>query len=315
MDEETVFFSQLQWARILVKVSGKKWPLQVETGNSSWELSLWWDASLRVMQAESSSWLQMRKGCEVRDEGGGVSRAEARVREPQFEFQNRGSDVQVACGNGLRTANSVRGRPAVTPTAGSSASGLGPKSGCWVSLRGANGPNIKGATGWAEDLSSLSPAVSGWGKVSKEPFGPLNPEVHPSPFREPVPSRAPSEFVENNAGLEHELLAVGDAGGKVSSLDHLKLTDEALLDEASRYALHLKLLILSLGLGVSSFSTPFLGPDVAVMGNEGVSSGMFGAAEGARSKAPLREERLEVFSAPQRVELVSAGCGWRCKWV
>ena len=221
----------------------------------------------------------------------------------------------MACGSGLRTANSVRGRSTVTPTAGSSVSGLGPKSGCWVSLRGASGPNLKGATGWAEDLSSLSPAVSGWGKVSKEPFGPLNPEVHPSPFREPVPSKAPSEFVGNNAGLEHELLAVGDPGGKVLSLGHLKLIDEALLDEASRYALHIKLLILSLGLGVSSFSTPFLGPDVAVMGNEGVSSGMFGAAEGARSKAPLREERLEVFSAPQMVELVSAGCGWRCKWV
>ena len=88
VDEETAFFSQLQWTRILVKVSEKKWlgSLQVEAGNSSWKLSLWWEASPRVMQVESSSWLQMRKGCEVRDEGGGVSRAEARVREPQGEF-------------------------------------------------------------------------------------------------------------------------------------------------------------------------------------------------------------------------------------
>ena len=82
VDEETAFFSQLQWARILVKVSGKKWPLQVEAGNSSWELSLWWEASPRVMQTKSSSWSQLRKGCEVRDEDGEASCAEARVREP-----------------------------------------------------------------------------------------------------------------------------------------------------------------------------------------------------------------------------------------
>ena len=43
VDEETVFFSQLQWAWILVKASGKKWPgsLQVVARNTSWELSLW----------------------------------------------------------------------------------------------------------------------------------------------------------------------------------------------------------------------------------------------------------------------------------
>ena len=84
VDEETAFFSQLQWARILVKVSGKKWPgsMKVEAGNSSWELSLWWEASPRVMQTKSSSWSQLRKGCEVRDEDGEASCAEARVREP-----------------------------------------------------------------------------------------------------------------------------------------------------------------------------------------------------------------------------------------
>ena len=131
----------------------------------------------------------------------------------------------------------------------------------------------------------------------------MNPKAHSGPFGEPVPSRAPSEFVGNNAGLEQELLAVGDVGDKVSSLGRLKLTDEALLDEASRYPLHLKLLILSLGLGVSSPSTPFLGPDVVVLGKEGVSNGMCGAAEGARSRALLREERLEVFLACERWNL------------
>ena len=141
----------------------------------------------------------------------------------------------------------------------------------------------------------------------------MNPKAHSGPFGEPIPSRAPSEFVGNNAGLEQELLAVGDAGGKVLSLGHLKLTNEALLDEESRYPLHLKLLILSLGLGVSSPSTPFLGPDVAMLGNEGVSNGMCGAAEGARSRALLCEERLEVFSAREGWNLSPQAAGGDAK--
>ena len=58
-----------------------------------------------------------------------------------------------------------------------------------------------------------------------------------------------------------------DVGG--SSLGRLKLTDEALLDEAFRYPLSHKLSLLSLGPKVSSSSTPFLGPDVVEMGTEG----------------------------------------------
>ena len=79
----------------MVKASGKKWSrsLQVEVGNSCWELNLWWEASPRVLHAESSSWLQMKKRREVRDEGAGVTRAGAKVRELHFEFQYRGSDV------------------------------------------------------------------------------------------------------------------------------------------------------------------------------------------------------------------------------
>ena len=95
-----------------------------------------------------------------------------------------GGHVQVACGSGQRHAYGDRGRPVVAPTEGSFTSGPEPKSVGWVSFKGASGPVLKGATGWAEGLSSLGPAA------------------HPSPFGEPVPSRAPSEFVGNNAGLE-----------------------------------------------------------------------------------------------------------------
>ncbi|KAL6322576.1 hypothetical protein AAG906_009887 [Vitis piasezkii] len=177
--------------------------------------------------------------CEVMDEGGGVSHAEARVREPQVEIQKRGSDVKVACSSGRRTANSERGRTVEIHVVGSSVSGPGPKAGSWKFLKGASGPSLK--------------------------------DAHLGPLREPIPSRAPSESVKIFAALEQELLAMGNTGGKVSSLDRLKPTDEALLDEASRYPLHLKLPIFSLGFGVSSPSTPFLGPDGVVMGKVGVS--------------------------------------------
>ena len=122
-------------------------------------------------------------------------------------------------------------------------------------------------------------------------------EAQPSLFGEPFPSRAPADLVEDSAGLEQELLAVegADIGG--SSLGRLKLTDEALSDEAFRYPLSHKLSLLSLGPEVSSSSTPFLGPDVVEMGTEGASSGLFGSTEGARSRVPLRNELMEDFSA------------------
>ena len=85
-----------------------------------------------------------------------------------------------------------------------------------------------------------------------------------------------------------------DVGG--SSLGRLKLTDEALLDEAFRYPLSHKLSLLSLGPKVSSSSTPFLGADVVEMGTERASSGLFGSTEGARSRVPLRNELMEDFS-------------------
>ena len=45
VDDETTYFSQLQWARILVRASGKNMPssLQVVAGNFCWVVNLWWE--------------------------------------------------------------------------------------------------------------------------------------------------------------------------------------------------------------------------------------------------------------------------------
>ena len=57
-------------------------------GNTCWEISLWWEAPLRVSKVVPRSVLHLRNGCEVRDEGGGDACAGASVRELHFENQN-----------------------------------------------------------------------------------------------------------------------------------------------------------------------------------------------------------------------------------
>lgn len=205
--------------------------------------------------------------------------------------------MKVARSSGRRTTDNEKGRTAEIHAMGSSVSGPRPKAGSWEFLKGTSGPSLKDVSGWAEGLYSLSPKVLGRGKEPEETIGPFKIEAHLGPLREPVPSRAPSESIGIFEALEQELLAVGSTNGKVLSLGRLKPTDEALLDEASKYPLHLKLPIFFLGFGVSSPSTPFLGPDGVVMGKVGVSSEMLGTVEGARRRDSLRKERLEVFSA------------------
>ena len=132
------------------------------------------------------------------------------------------------------------------------------------------------------------------------------PEAHLGLFGEHVSSTAPFVNVGDNVGMKQELLAVGETNVEGASLVRLKLTDEGLLDEASRYPFHHKLSLLSLGLGASS---PFLGLVGVVMGMEGNSSGLFGAAEGARSRVLLCEEMSEVFSAHEWWILASRAAG------
>ena len=204
--------------------------------------------------------------------------------------------MKVACGNESRTADSVQGKLAKNHVVGFSMCGPGPKVGSWECFKGVGGPSLRDAAGWAEGPSSFCPKM-GWGKGLEEPIGLFKLEAYLVPLREPVPSRAPPEIDGSFAELEQELLAVGNVGGMESSLSRLKITDDALLDEASRYPLHLKLPIFSLGFGASSPSTPFMGPDGVVTGKVGVSSGLCGVVEGARSRASPCEERLEDSSA------------------
>ena len=143
-----------------------KWPgsMQVEAGNSRWELCLWWEAIPRVMQAGSSSRMQTRSEREVRDEGGRASRAESGVREPHADFQKKVAEVKVACGSETRKVDREWGRQTDDPAVGCSGYGPGPKAGSGALLKGADGLLTKEDAGWAEGPSSLYLKLSGWTK-------------------------------------------------------------------------------------------------------------------------------------------------------
>ena len=92
MDKETAFFSELQWARILVRAPGEFRPgtLQVVAGNFCWTVSLWWENPSWFSEVVArSAWFKEERR-EVRDEGRGDSRASGSVRV----VQNGQSDVQ-----------------------------------------------------------------------------------------------------------------------------------------------------------------------------------------------------------------------------
>ena len=76
VDEETTFFSQLQWARILVRAFGKNRPgsLQVVAGNFCWMISLWWETFPWFSQVVARSTWYKDEEREDRDEGGGNAR-------------------------------------------------------------------------------------------------------------------------------------------------------------------------------------------------------------------------------------------------
>ena len=298
VDEETALFSQLQWARIMVKDSGMKWSgsMQVEAGNSRWELCLWWEAIPRVMQAGSSSRMQTRSEREVRDEGGGASRAESGVREPHADFQKRGAEGKVACGSETRKVDRDWGRQTAVPAVGCSGTGPGPMAGKGALLKGVGGLLTKEDASWAEGPSPLCHKSAGWTKGHEKHIGLLKPEAHLDFLREPDPSRASTETVGARAELEKDPLVAGSVGGVEPPLGHLKSTDDALLNEASRYPRNFKLPIFSMGFGASSPSSPFLGSDDDVLGKVRANSGLVEAVEETRSRDSPREEWMVDLS-------------------
>ncbi|RVW26431.1 hypothetical protein CK203_086137 [Vitis vinifera] len=123
VDEEIAFFSELQWARILVRAPGKFKPgtLQVVVQEFLLDGESLVGKSSMVLGGSSKVSLVQEERWEVRDEGGGDTRASGSVLEVQnfqSDLQSRGIGEQVACGRRQREA--AEGRRPVAADLGSS---------------------------------------------------------------------------------------------------------------------------------------------------------------------------------------------------
>ena len=89
VDESTVAFKELQWARILVKSEGLEWPssLQVVIGTTCFAIQLWWEVLPRVSEVFPVTRNGSGNEQEVREEEGGASRAGYVVEQMQSTEQ------------------------------------------------------------------------------------------------------------------------------------------------------------------------------------------------------------------------------------
>ncbi|RVW49042.1 hypothetical protein CK203_080976 [Vitis vinifera] len=176
VDEETAFFSELQWARILVRTSGKFRP------------------------GTLSAWFKDERQ-EVKDEGGGDTRASVSVREVQnfqSDLQSRGTGEQFVCGRRQKEA-------AVAVAA-------------------------EGRRPSVVDKDFLA-VEAGWGGSPRPTFI----KAGTGFLEQPSSARAPSAPAEGEGGMDAELLAVEVEGAMELTPSRRRVTDEALMEEASRY--------------------------------------------------------------------------------
>ncbi|RVW24396.1 putative ribonuclease H protein [Vitis vinifera] len=262
VDEETVFFSELQWARILVRASGKFRPgtLQVAARNICWTVSLWWETPPWFSEVVAkSAWFKDERR-EVRDEGGVETRASVSVQDVQnfqTELQSRGTGEKVVCGRKQReaaVAMPAEGRLPSVADLDASCSGSRPRK--------ENGK------------------VKGNGCLG------LSGEVRPSS------ARALYVPVGGVGGMDAKRLAVEVAVAAELLPRRQRVTDEALMEEASRYYV-VPNSSSSLGLRESSSSSSLWGHAKAA----GVSGGFAYGAEGELGRFPQNVVRNRAASA------------------
>ena len=100
------------------------------TGNCCWTVSLWWENPPWFSEVVArSAWFKEERR-EVRDDGGGDSRASGSVRVFQngkSVLQARGIGEQFECGRGQGEAVGAEGRRPFAGDLGPSNSGFGPR--------------------------------------------------------------------------------------------------------------------------------------------------------------------------------------------
>ncbi|RVW24176.1 hypothetical protein CK203_087044 [Vitis vinifera] len=98
---------ELQWARLLVKSEGLEWPssLQVVVGYSCYAIQLWWEVQPEVSEVAPMIKNETGKEQEVRDDGGGDSRADFNVEKVQTHGQP--AKVAMSCEVGKVAAEKI----------------------------------------------------------------------------------------------------------------------------------------------------------------------------------------------------------------
>ena len=235
VDEDTAFFSELQWARILVRAPGKisQGSLQVVAGNCCWTVSLWWENPPGFSEVVARSpWLNEERR-EVRDEGGGDSRATGSVRgfqKGKSELQARGTGDQLECGSGQGVAagaEMTEGRRPFAGASGPSNSGFRPRKDEGQALKGNKVLGLSEERFWAKSPLPDSFKEAGWGWASK-PTSRMDFVERSSSARA---STVPAEVEERT---ELELMAFQEKAVMLTSRGW-RVADEALMEEASRY--------------------------------------------------------------------------------
>ena len=122
----------------------------------------------------------------------------------------------------------------------STLSGHGPGPGIvgWEQFKGREMLDSRGGAGWAVGSKPFSPVGAGVVENSKGPFGPILKEAYPCLFGWLFSSRAPLESIVGALGLEQVELADEDFNVGGSLPGRSTFTDEALMDEASRYPVY-----------------------------------------------------------------------------
>ena len=206
-------------------------------GNFCWTVSLWWENPPWFSEVVArSAWFKDERR-EVRDEGGGDTRASVSVREVQnfqSDLQSRVTGEQFVCGRRQKEAAvavATEGRRPSVADKDFSCSGSRPRKENGKAFKENGCLGLSGEAVWAKGLLSVSFEEAGWGGSPRPTFI----KAGTGFLEQPSSARAPSAPAEGEGGMDAELLAVEVEGAMELTPSRRRVTDEALMEEASRY--------------------------------------------------------------------------------
>ncbi|RVW59532.1 hypothetical protein CK203_104799 [Vitis vinifera] len=274
VDVNTANFKELRWARISVRYEGVEWPstMQVVVGSLCYALQLWWEVKPGLLEVVPAIRNEKGKEREARDDGEGDTRWIQKVTEADGTIGDRSSTWG---------KSSCSGPGGNLPLGRQGESG-GKESPLW------RAKGLKAQRKWAGPIRSLLKAW--WGGTTH------------SEDRKRV--RAPDGCHSGGGEQEGDLFG-SKLGLPRPAVNLSEITDEALLEEASRYSTQTSYPFLSLGKrDISLFSTPSGG-----RGREAEVSDLVGRESGNTEEFSVGA--LERVSQEDEEEEAKRGMCWQ----